>query len=193
MVPGSDITSKYAKRFGTFKDTRQNLSLPLRYQPQSRSSHSSRHTDATQKQQRRESVVNIEIHPSTKRYYSTSNKATMSPRPSQDSGYVSRDPCRYFSGTSNTSTRRRSSSRPNPRKQSQYDGGDRSIPPIALDRAEKRISMAKTRIENTRRGAQRSGLFKPNLRVILTVDVTSIVAIHHPTCYLHHSRVHCRT
>ncbi|KAI0866655.1 hypothetical protein F4860DRAFT_523894 [Xylaria cubensis] len=137
-----------------FKDTRQNPSPPLRYQLQSRSRHSSCHSDATQGQQRRESVVNIENYPSTERYHSTSSKATMSPRPSQDSGYVSRDTYRYSSGTSNASTRQRSSSRPNPRQQSQYDGGDRSRPPIALDRTEKKIRRAKTRIENTRRGAQ---------------------------------------
>ncbi|KAI1757564.1 hypothetical protein F4782DRAFT_479102 [Xylaria castorea] len=44
-----------------FRDTQQNPSSPSRYRPRSRSSHSSRHTDARQEQQRRENIANIEV------------------------------------------------------------------------------------------------------------------------------------
>ncbi|KAI3317235.1 hypothetical protein HD806DRAFT_527221 [Xylariaceae sp. AK1471] len=129
-----------------FQDIQQNPSSPLRCRPQSSSGHSSRHTDARQEQQRRESVANIEIRPSRSRHSSRSSSANMSSVPSRDSGYGSLDPERYSKGTSVASTRRRSSSRPRPRQHSHSDGGDRSRPPIALDRAEKGIRRAEERI-----------------------------------------------
>ncbi|KAI0549354.1 hypothetical protein F4679DRAFT_274777 [Xylaria curta] len=128
------------------QDFQQDQSPPLLYRSQSRSSHSSRHTDARQGQQRRENVTNIDIHPSTKRYYSTSSK---------DSGYGSHDPERDPSSSSIASTRQRSSSRPHPRHQSRFDGGDRSRPPIALDRAERGIRRAEARTRSTMRGSRK--------------------------------------
>lgn len=98
----------------SFQDIQQNPSSHLRYRPQSRSSHSSRHTDARQEQESRESVVNIEvsvtrsasnlsllyssnhrktltplykIRPSTRRHSSMSSNGNASSIPSHDSGY----------------------------------------------------------------------------------------------------------
>ncbi|KAI1313340.1 hypothetical protein F5Y03DRAFT_390360 [Xylaria venustula] len=134
------------------QDRQQNA--PLRQQPQSTSRHSSRHsshhTDARQHQQRRDSGIDVEIHPAPRRH--SSRASNTSSRPSHDSGYGSLAPERYSSSASNASTRRRSSSRPSHRKQySQFENVDRSRPPIALDRAEEGIRKAEKRLSRTNR------------------------------------------
>ncbi|KAI1132002.1 hypothetical protein F5Y10DRAFT_27322 [Nemania abortiva] len=134
------------------QDTQRNPSSDLRYRSQSRSSHSSRHIDARQQQQRRENIANIEIRPSTRRHRSKSSSADVSSIPSHDSGYGSLDPERYSSGRSIASTGRQSSSGSRRRQQSQFDGGDRSRPPITLDRAERGIRKAEERLRRARRG-----------------------------------------
>ncbi|KAI0968581.1 hypothetical protein F4678DRAFT_193695 [Xylaria arbuscula] len=132
------------------RDIQRNPSSYSRYQPQSRSRHSSRHTDARQEQQRRDSAIDVEIHPSPRRHSSRASSTNAS-RPSHDSGYGSLDPERHSSSASNASTRRRSSSRPYRREQSHFDGVDRSRPPIALDRTEEKIKRAEKRLRRTSR------------------------------------------
>ncbi|KAI0537938.1 hypothetical protein GGR58DRAFT_469969 [Xylaria digitata] len=138
----------------SFQDTRQNSSSPLRYRPQSRSSHSPRHSDAMREQQRRENISNIDIRSSTRRHRSRSSDTNRSSVPSRDSGYGSLGPEQHSSGASIASTGRRSSPRPQRRKHSQFDGGDRSRPPIALDRAEEGIRRAEERNRRMSRGAR---------------------------------------
>ncbi|KAJ8128807.1 hypothetical protein O1611_g4830 [Lasiodiplodia mahajangana] len=94
------------------------------------------------------------IRPSTKRRRSRSSDANVSPVPSRDSGYGSIDPERRSSGASIASTGRRSSPRSRQREQSQFNSGDRSRPPIALDRAEEAIRRVEERTKMTGRRAR---------------------------------------
>ncbi|KAI1425528.1 hypothetical protein F5Y12DRAFT_369997 [Xylaria sp. FL1777] len=135
----------------SFRDTQQNPNSPLRYRSQSNSTRSSRHTNASQGQQTRENFTNIEIRPATRRSSSRSSSANVfSIR--NDSGYGSLDAGQNSSGASPASTRR-NSPRPRQRPQSQFNSGDRSRPPIALDGVESRVRRAEERMRKTgRRG-----------------------------------------
>ncbi|KAI1351705.1 hypothetical protein F5Y01DRAFT_282396 [Xylaria sp. FL0043] len=131
----------------------QRYPTPLQYRPQSKSSNSSRRTNARQEQQHRQIVTNIEIGSPTRRHRSRSSSANVSSVPSRDSGYGSLGPDRYSTSASVTSTRRRSGSRQRRREEFRSGGDDRSKPPIALDRAEKRIRRAE---ERTRTASHRA-------------------------------------
>ncbi|KAH8164526.1 hypothetical protein CIB48_g3714 [Xylaria polymorpha] len=145
----SGAVTRIGAVFGILSRTQVHL---MRYRSQSRSSHSSRHTDARQEQQHHENVANIEIRPSTRHHRSGSSSASVSSIPSHDSGYGSLNNSRYSSGASVVSTRRRSSSRPHQRQRPEFSGGDRSKPPIALDRMEDRIRKVEARTRRTTRG-----------------------------------------
>ncbi|KAI0816376.1 hypothetical protein GGR55DRAFT_232992 [Xylaria sp. FL0064] len=123
----------------------QRYPTPLQYRPQSKSSNSSRRTNVRQEQQRYQDVANIDIRPSTRRHRSRSSSANVSSVPSRDSGYGSLGSNRYSTDASVTSTRRRSGSRQRRREEFRSGGDDRSRPPIALDRAEKKIRRAEER------------------------------------------------
>ncbi|KAI0515421.1 hypothetical protein F5B22DRAFT_607321 [Xylaria bambusicola] len=133
-----------------FQDTQRNSSSASRHRPQSRSSQSSRHTDARQGQLYRDNA-NIETRPSSIRRSSRSSSANVSIQPSHDSGYGSLDPDRHSSSASTKSTRRRSSSRQPQKPPSHFNGDDRSRPPIALDRAEEGVRRAEARIRRKSR------------------------------------------
>lgn len=152
--------------------TQRDPSSTPRHRPQSRHSHSSsRHTDARQAQQRHEHIAAVEVcpqlasspyssqtnntssskaRPPPSRHSSRSSDANMSAAPSRDSGYGSLDPEQRSSGAS---TRRRSSSGSYRKREApRADGGDRSRPPISLDRAERAVRRAEERSRRAGRG-----------------------------------------